>query len=258
MITNQKQYALKLAQTETELLAAQRLRYRVFVEEMGANIDPSSAALKLERDAFDPHFDHLILQDNFNPDPQENVVGVYRLLRSEVAVNGPGFYGASEYDLSKITRSGRKAVELGRSCVDAEHRGGVAMHLLWNGLAEYVLSRDIEILFGVASFPGQDVGPISAALSFLHHNHLAPEDLRVTAQPNRAQPMDILPAEQINRLDALRQIPPLIRAYLRFGGYVGEGAYIDHEFNTIDVCLLMDTARMSEKHRAYYVKGQSA
>ncbi|MCP5087283.1 MAG: GNAT family N-acetyltransferase [Rhodobacteraceae bacterium] len=258
MTTDPKQYTLKLAETEAELLAAQRLRYRVFVEEMGAKTDPASAALRLERDAFDPHFDHLVLLDNSNADPKENVVGVYRLLRGEVAADGPGFYGASEYDLSNITRSGRSVAELGRSCVDLAHRGGVAMHLLWNGLAEYVLSRDIEILFGVASFPGRDIGAISAALSYLHFNHLAPANLRVKVRPGQAQRMDLLAADEFSRVDALRQIPPLIKAYLRLGGYVGEGAYIDRDFNTVDVCLVMDTTRMSERHRAYYVRGQTA
>ncbi len=258
MKTNQTQYGVKLAETEAELLAAQRLRYRVFVEEMGASTDPASAVLRLERDGYDTHFDHLILIDKSNLDPQENVVGAYRLLRSEVAANGPGYYSDAEYNLSKIKQSGRKAVELGRSCVDSAHRGGVAMHLLWNGLAEYVLSRDIEIMFGVASFPGLDTRPIAEALSYLHHTHLAPEDLRVKVQPANALAMDILPADQIDRPIARRQIPALIKAYLRLGGFVGEGAFVDHSFNTIDVCLLMDTARMSEKHRSYYVKGQTA
>ena len=258
MTTKPIPYALKLADTETELLAAQRLRYRVFVEEMGAVVDPASAALRLERDAFDTHFDHLILLDKSNPDQMENVVGVYRLLRSEVAAGGPGFYSASEYELSKILHSGRRAVELGRSCVDAAHRSGMAMHLLWNGLAEYVLSRDIEILFGVASFPGLDVDAIADALSMLHHHHLAPEDLRVSVQPGNAQTMNLMPADQIDRARALSRIPTLIKAYLRLGGFVGEGAYMDHRFNTVDVCLLVDTARMPEKQRAYYVRGQTA
>jgi len=250
-------YTLRLAETDAELVAAQRLRYRVFVEEMGAVADPRSISKRLERDRFDPYFDHLILCDKRITDPMKTVVGVYRLLRSEVAALGVGYYGASEFDLAKITNSGRKAVELGRSCVDIAHRGGLALHILWNGLADYVQAHDIEIMFGTASFPGTDPAHISQALSYLHRNHLAPDELCVNVQSNQAQQMDILPCSQIDKLVALRQIPPLIKAYLRLGGFVGEGAYIDRNFNTIDVCLILDTKRMSQKHRAYYVRKMS-
>lgn len=256
MRIGQDNLILKLAENAGELRAAQRLRYRVFVEEMGAEVDAEGHEQRLESDRFDPYFDHLLLIDRTIDDPMENVVGVYRLLRSEIAIGGCGFYSASEYDLTKIEQSGRRSVELGRSCVDRAYRGGAALPLLWQGLADYVLSRQIEILFGVASFHGRDPLAFRQALSYLHHNHLAPEDLRVTARPDHAQAMDLIPANAIDRPAALRQIPPLIKAYLRLGGCVGEGAYIDREFNTVDVCVLMDTARMSDKHRARYQRGK--
>ena len=257
MRIGQDKLILKLAEGAEELRAAQRLRYRVFVEEMGAEVDEEGHRLRLERDRFDPYFDHLLLIDRAIADPMENVVGVYRLLRSEVAIGGCGFYSASEYDLTKIEQSGRKSVELGRSCVDRGYRGGAALPLLWQGLADYVLSRQIDILFGVASFHGRDPQAFRQALSYLHHNHLAPEDLRVTARPDNAQAMDLMPADEVDRPAALKQVPSLIKAYLRLGGFVGEGAYIDHVFNTVDVCVLMDTARMSEKHRAHYQRSKS-
>lgn len=257
MRIEQDKLILKLAESADDLRAAQRLRYRVFVEEMRADVDAEGHRLRLERDRFDPYFDHLLLIDRGIADPMENVVGVYRLLRSEVAIGGCGFYSASEYDLTKIEQSGRKSVELGRSCVDRAYRGGAALPLLWQGLAEYVLSREVDILFGVASFHGRDPQAFRQALSYLHHNHLAPEDLRVTARPDHAQAMDLMPAGAIDRPAALKQVPSLIKAYLRLGGVVGEGAYIDHVFNTVDVCVLMDTARMSEKHRARYRRGKS-
>ena len=256
MRIEQGRLILKLAEGDDERRAAQRLRYRVFVEEMGADVDAEGHRLRLERDRFDPYFDHLLLIDRSIADPMENVVGVYRLLRSEVAVGGCGFYSASEYDLTKIEQSGRKSVELGRSCVDRAYRGGAALPLLWQGLADYVLSREIEILFGVASFHGRDPLAFSQTLSYLYHNHLAPEALRVSARPDHAQAMDLLPADAVDRPVALKQVPSLIKAYLRLGGFVGDGAYIDHTFNTVDVCVLMDTARMSEKHRAHYQKGR--
>jgi len=143
-------------------------------------------------------------------------------------------------------------VELGRSCVDAEYRGGASMHLLWNGLAEYVLGREIEVMFGVASFHGTDAGQLAQALSFLHYKHLAPEDLRVSAKPEHFQNMDLLPESETDRVAAMSQTPALIKAYLRLGGFVGEGAFIDHDFNTIDVCLIMDTKRMGERYLKFY------
>jgi putative hemolysin len=257
MRIGQDNLILKLAEGAEELRAAQRLRYRVFVEEMGAEVDEEGHRLRLERDRFDPYFDHLLLIDRGIADPMENVVGVYRLLRGEVAIGGCGFYSTSEYDLTKIEESGRKSVELGRSCVDRAYRGGAALPLLWQGLADYVLSRQIDILFGVASFHGRDPQAFRQALSYLYHNHLAPEDLRVTARPDHAQAMDLIPADEVDRPAALKQVPSLIKAYLRLGGFVGEGAYIDHVFNTVDVCVLMDTARMSERHRAHYQRSRS-
>jgi putative hemolysin len=253
-------YRVKLAETDAERAGAQRLRYRVFVEELGAEASAEERALRREWDAFDPWFDHLILEslDPDIADPLDRVVGVYRLMRDEAARAGQGFYGAGEYDLSPILATGRPSVELGRSCVAPEHRGGPAMHLLWNGLAEYVLDRRIEILFGVASFHGTDPEPLSEALSFLHHSHLAPVDLRVRARPEHYVAMDRVPADAIDATRALRAIPPLIKAYLRLGGFVGEGAFLDSAFRTIDVCVVMDTSRMTERYVEFYKRSRAS
>ncbi len=252
------QYRVKLAETEAERLGAQRLRYRVFVEEMGAAASAEERAARREWDAFDPHFDHLILEDlgEGPADPLDRVVGVYRLMRREAAEAGIGFYGAAEYDLGPVERTGRESLELGRSCVAAEHRGGPALHMLWSGLADYVLERDIEILFGAASFPGVDPAPYDEALSFLHHRHLAPPELRVRARGAHRLEMDRMPPDAIDPARALQAIPPLIKAYLRLGGMVGEGAYVDRDFNTIDVCVLMDTGRMKAQARAFYERNR--
>lgn len=249
-------FSVKLADSAAEITAAQRLRYRVFVEEMGASPSREERAERRERDRYDPWCDHMLLIDNEAPgsDPEARVAGVYRLLRGDRARQGIGFYGESEYDLRKLRQHPRPVVELGRSCVAAGHRGGAGMHLLWSGLAQYVADNDIEILFGVASFHGTDPSEIGEALSYLYHNHLAPEDLRVSAfGPNRTR-MDLLPPDRVGRAQALRQMPALIKAYIRLGGFVGDGAWIDHAFNTIDVCLLMDTTRMVERYRTFYTR----
>jgi putative hemolysin len=258
MKVDASRYRVKLAETEVERAGAQRLRYRVFVEEMGAKASPEERAARREWDDFDPFFDHLVLLslDEGIADPLDRVVGVYRLMRSEVAAAGPGFYGASEYDLTPIAAAGRASVELGRSCVAREHRGGPGMHLLWNGLAAYVLERDIELLFGVASFHGTDPEPLAEALSYLHYEHLAPPDLRVRAHPGHYLEMNLMARDAIDPIRALRTIPPLIKAYLRLGGFVGEGAYVDEDFNTIDVCVVMDTGRMTERYLQFYQRGR--
>lgn len=255
MSSRTDRFEVRLARTDAEIASAQRLRYRVFVEEMGAAAAGADHAARLECDAFDPHFDHLILLDNQRKvdDPLDEVIGVYRVMPSERALAGPGFYGASEYDLSPLIRSGRKLVELGRSCVLSEYRGGHALQQLWNGLAHYVLERQIEVLFGVASFAGTSPERLAQALSYLHYNHLAPEDMRVRAIGDAATRMDRLPPEEVTRVAAMQDVPPLIKAYLRVGGFVGEGAYIDRDFNTLDVCLLMDTERMSSRYRDQYL-----
>ncbi|MBB5516439.1 putative hemolysin [Rubricella aquisinus] len=247
---------VRIARSEEEIRAAQRLRYIVFVEEMGAHASDADRADRLERDRFDPYFDHLILVDQARGagDIMDQVVGVYRVMRGAVARDGIGFYGADEYDLSPLQSRTREVLELGRSCVHRDYRSGMAMHLLWSGLGQYVIDHDIEVLFGVASFHGADAAPLAQPLSYLHHMHLAPADLRVRAVAEHFTPMDILPLEEVDRREALMAIPPLIKAYLRLGGYVGEGAFIDHAFNTVDVCLLMDTGKMQSKYRDMYTR----
>lgn len=252
-------FQVKLAESPKELRAAQRLRYRVFVEELGGGGAMVDHENRLEQDRFDDHFDHLILIDNAREgDEIDKVIGVYRLLPGDRAEKLGQFYSEDEYDLTTLKQSGRKLLELGRSCLDADYRGGAAMYHLWNGLAEYVQAHGIEILFGVASFHGTDIKALEQPLSLLHHRHLAPPDLRPKAQPEHFQNMDLLPEDQIDRRRAMVETPALIKAYLRLGGFVGEGAFIDRAFNTTDVCLVMDTERMNAKQKNIYTRGREA
>lgn len=243
-----------LARNQADVEAAQRLRYQVFVQELGGNGPMVDHAAGLERDEFDDRCDHLVLIDRSRDAAGlSHVVGVYRLLPDKKAAAGK-FYCDDEYDLTRLRDSGRRLLELGRSCVHSDHRGGTAMYLMWNALADYVLDRGIEVLFGVASFHGTDASALAMPLSYLHHHHLAPEALRVTALPDRFQRMDLVPADRIDRVAAMKATPALIKAYLRLGGFVGDGAVIDHAFNTTDVLLMMDTTAMSERHRGFYTR----
>ena len=245
-------YQLSFASSEEDLQAAQRLRYAVFVEEMGASISAEDGALKLERDAFDPFFDHLLLRDLRVDDPIDQVVGIYRIMTQEAAVRGIGFYSQNEYDLSPLMTSGRKILELGRSCLHPKHRKGSALHILWNGLADYITKNEVEILFGTASFPGVDVKPLADSLSHLHHSYLAPQALRVRVKAPQGIDMNILDKECVDRRRAIATLPALLKAYLRLGGFVGEGAWVDPEFNTTDVCLIVDVSKISLRQKSIY------
>ncbi|WP_299675566.1 GNAT family N-acyltransferase [uncultured Roseobacter sp.] len=244
----QTSFLVRLAETDDDLKAAQRLRYEVFVEELGGGGALVDHAARLERDRFDPFFDHMLLWD----EARGAVVGVYRVMRQDQAEAAGQFYSSDEYDLSAILQSGRRVLELGRSCVHPDYRGGMAMYHLWSGLARYIARHEIEVLFGVASFHGTDVARIAEPLALLHHRHLAPDDIRVRAQPHAFQRMDLVPESQLDARRAMLSIPALIKAYLRLGGFVGEGAFIDHTFNTTDVCLILDTARMNARQARLY------
>ena len=248
------QFVARLARDMAEVRAAQRLRYDVFVAELGADGPMVDHENRLECDGYDAHFDHLLLFDQARGN---QVVGVYRLMTGEAAEAGIGFYSAEEYDLYPLLSSGRRLLELGRSCLHRDYRGTDAMFRLWTALGDYVLEREIEILFGVASFHGADLEALAAPLAYLHHHHLAPSNLRVRARAEHFQRMDLMPRWRIDRKMAMRATPALIKAYLRLGGFIGEGAFRDRAFNTTDICVVMDTDRMNARQRDFYARGRN-
>ncbi|MEM1129811.1 MAG: GNAT family N-acyltransferase [Pseudomonadota bacterium] len=258
MTANPPQFEVRLAADADEIAASQRLRYDVFVRELGGDGALVDHAAGIERDEYDPHYDHMLLFDRSRDPSSGQVIGVYRLMPGYRASAAGGFYTAGEYDLAPLLDGGRPLLELGRSCLHRDYRGGAAMYHLWNGLAEYTLKNGIEVLFGVASFHGTDARAVAEPLSLLHHRHLAPEDLRVKARPEAYQRLDLLAEAAIDRPRAMLQTPSLIKAYLRLGGFIGDGGFVDHAFNTIDVCLLLDTARMNDRQRAIYTRGLAA
>ncbi|MGH1465448.1 MAG: GNAT family N-acetyltransferase [Cognatishimia sp.] len=256
MTTASVKLKLKLADCEADIQAAQALRYKVFVQELGGDGALVDHTAGLERDAYDPHTDHLMLLDSDRGDSvKDQIVGVYRLLRDDQMPAIGSFYSETEFDVTALKQTGRKLLELGRSCLLPDYRGGTAMYVLWNGLAEYVTKHSIEILFGTASFHGTDIAALSKPLSLLFHRHLAPEELRVKAQEKSFQNMDLHDEGDLDRRLAMLEIPALIKGYLRLGGFVGEGAYVDHAFNTTDVCLVMDTEKLNATQRRIYTRG---
>jgi L-ornithine Nalpha-acyltransferase len=238
---------ITLAKTALEIEAAQRLRFRVFAEELGAKAGPHDG---LDCDAYDPVCDHLLVT---RIDSQE-LVGTYRLLRQAVAEENIGFYSQKEFDLVGLLQSKPELsfLELGRSCILKPYRGKAVLELLWQGIWDYVRANRIDVMFGCASFSGTDIASHAQALSFLSYNASAPEAWQARAHGAHYQNMKLMAKHDINARKALASLPPLIKAYLRLGCFIGDGAVIDHAFNTIDVLVVLPVAKIDPKYFRFY------
>ncbi|MFI4987646.1 MAG: GNAT family N-acetyltransferase [Alphaproteobacteria bacterium] len=243
---------VRLAQDRTEIEAAMALRYRVFYEEMSAKPSAEIAARRLDFDRFDGACDHLLVVDNDKCNAEERVVGTYRLIRRAAAAAAGGFYSESEYDIGQLKDYPGEILELGRSCVDANYRTRGTMQLLWKGIADYVWKYDVALMFGCGSLPGTDPSVHAMALTYLYNYHLAPPGLRARALPSRFVEMRQRDPATVNPRRALAELPPLIKGYLRIGGFVGDGAVIDYQFNTTDVLILVKTGWVTEKYREHF------
>lgn len=238
---------VRLARGQADIAAFQALRYRVFYEEMSAVAAPSVAALGRDFDDFDGVCDHLLVFDHNRKSGA--VVGDYRLLRASVAAAGGGFYTASEYDIGALAACPGEALELGRSCVHSDYRHGTVIQLLLRAIAGYVKRYQIGLIFGCASLPGTDPEALALPLSYLAHNHLAPDFLRPVALADRYVEMKRRAPEAIDGRAAVAALPPLIKGYLRAGGMVGDGAVIDRQFGTVDVCMVIESDCVTDKFR---------
>jgi putative hemolysin len=243
---------VRLAESAADIDAAQALRYRIFYDIMGARPQPGSEQQRRDRDAFDDICDHLLVLDHSRGGGAAAVVGTYRLIRRDAASRFGSFYSAAEYDISRLIAYPGEILELGRSCVDAGYRARPVMQLLWSGIAAYVFHHDIALMFGCASLPGTDPDALAAPLSFLYYHHLAPPALRARALPERFVDMRRLDYAALDPNRMLAALPPLIKGYLRLGGFVGDGAVIDEQFNTTDVCIVVKTDLVSEKYSRHY------
>lgn len=243
---------VRMARDAEDIAAAQALRYRVFYDEMKAVPDAEMAALRLDIDPFDEVCEHLLVFDAERGDGPDSIVATYRLLRGAAAQKHGRFYTSGEYDISPLLGYSGELLELGRSCVDAAYRGRPTMQLLWGAIAQFVFHHDIALMFGCASLHGVDPDELALPLSYLHHFHSAPEELRPTALPDMYVDMNFIPADDIDRKQALRALPPLVKGYLRLGGYIGNGAVVDHQFNTTDVCVVVKTDQVNDKYYRHY------
>jgi len=242
----------RLASSDADVDAAQALRYRVFFEEMKARPSALNAALARDFDDFDQLCDHLLVTDDDCHDLPGGVVGTYRLLRRSVAEPGNGFYTADEFDISPLLAVDGEILELGRSCVNARHRTRPTMQLLWQTIAAYLSLHDIKLMFGCASLPGADPERLSLELSYLRHFHLGPAEMRPRALPERYVEMARVAKAEIDTRRALMALPPLIKGYIRLGGFVGDGAVVDEQFNTTDVCVVVKTDLVTGKYIKHF------
>ena len=253
---------VRLAQSEAEVDAAQRLRYRVFYEEMSAEPSDEMRAEKRDFDKYDAFCDHVLVidRDVIGENGKPTVVGTYRLLRGEVAAMHGGYYTSSEYDLSTMqhaNRPGTRFLELGRSCVLKSYRSkGITMQLLWKGIIAYDLHYSIDIMFGCGSFPGTDPEALALQLSYLHHFHRAPDGHRVRARPELYVEMNRIPKEDIEPRSATKSLPTLIKGYVRAGTYIGDGAVVDPQFGTTDVLIYFPVSRLSARFLSHFGTGR--
>lgn len=254
---------VRLARTRAEIRLAQRLRYQVFYEEMCAVPTRLAQFRRRDEDRYDAICDHLLVVDldesrkasAIGRAALPKVVGTYRVLRQEVAERGLGFYTSSEYDIAPLVAaksSQYNFMELGRSCVLAPYRNKRSVELLWHGLWTYIREHKVDVMIGCASFEGTDPKEHAEALSFLHHNALASPEWRCRAHKNLHVPMDLMPKDQISPKSALKGMPPLIKAYLRLGATVGDGAVIDRQFGTTDVLIVLPVEKIDPRYFEHY------
>jgi len=254
---------VRLAAGRVDVKRAQRLRYEVFYEEMSARPTITAQMRRRDEDPFDALCDHLLVVDTANARPgasawtnpnRPNVVGTYRILRQDVAMRGPGFYTAGEYEIEPMLAAhrGLKFMELGRSCVLKPYRNKRSVELLWHGLWTYVREHKVDVMIGCASFEGTDPSAHAMALSFLHHKAMAPAEWRCRAHSRLFVPMDRIPKEKLDTKAALKALPPLIKGYLRLGAFVGDGAVIDRQFGTTDVMIVLPVAKIDPRYFGHF------
>jgi len=249
---------VRLAETEHEVEQAQRLRFKVFYEEMSAVPSPKMRETARDFDKYDDVCDHLLVvdRDAHDEDGQPLVVGTYRLTRKKDADKVGGFYTSSEYDLTAMLKglpADFKYLELGRSCILKSYRARPGtMQLLWKGLMAYVARFDIDLMFGCASLPGTDVAEMALPLSYLHHFHAMPEHLRVKAQPELYVEMNRLPKEAIDEREGIRSLPAMLKGYVRAGCCIGEGAVVDRQFGTTDVFIYFPLSGLDARYKSRF------
>lgn len=243
---------LKIAETQSEIEAAQHLRYLVFYEEMGAHPIKDMAALRRDYDEYDPFCEHLIVVDENLPVDQQ-VIGTYRMLLPEPVQQGKtNYYTETEFDLSRLKATGGRIMEISRSCIREDYRSKLAINLLWKGIAACVFKNNIDYLIGMSSFSGVDPMEHQTAISYLNHFHKAEDRLMPISLPEFRRNLERLPADSLNAKRIFADLPPLFKGYLRIGVTVSEDFSVDEQFNMIDMCVILDIANVADRYFSHY------
>lgn len=237
-------FSVRFAETPAEVAATQRLRYRIFAGELGADIDGGHDGL--DTDQYDAHCKHLMVLDAAG-----EVIACTRILTEEAAEATGGFYSASEFDLEMIEALPGRVMEIGRTCVAAEYRSGAVIALLWQGIAEFITTQGYDYLFGCASIGLEDGGAAAhAIIDTIRAKHMTPVSQRV--KPYYGLPM----ADR--KLDAMPKMPPLLKAYVSLGAKACGEAYWDRDFNCADVFMLLNVSDLNPRYARHFLgKGRS-
>ncbi|MFA9439832.1 GNAT family N-acetyltransferase [Uliginosibacterium sp. sgz301328] len=237
-----RNFFVGLAGTASEILEAQKLRYRVFAEEMGARLPSTTPGV--DRDHFDAYCEHLIVRD----EECGRIVGTYRILTPENARRIGGYYSDTEFDLTRLQHLRSGLVEVGRSCIDADYRSGAVITLLWSGLARFMTQGGYDHLMGCASIGMADGGHNAANVYRALEKHLSSPEYRVF-------PRHALPVERLATQSPV-EIPPLLKGYMRAGAMVCGAPAWDPDFNTADLLLLLSMTQVDSRYARHFVDRQ--
>jgi len=231
---------VSFAKSPEEIEEAQRLRYKVFAEEMGAQLPENNG---LDIDGFDEFCDHLLVRDGTT----NQVIGTYRILSPQRSNQAGGYYAAGEFDLSRLEHLFDRTVEVGRACVHQNYRNGGTITMLWSGLAKYMQMHHYEYMIGCASINMSDGGHAAASLFHqIKEKALAPLEYRVF--PHNPLPIDTL------KHDLEVACPPLVKGYLRLGAYICGAPAWDPYFNSADLLVMLPLSRMNPRYAAHFLK----
>jgi putative hemolysin len=248
-------FSVRWAASEQDVRAAQRLRYLVFAEEMGAHLNPPAGTSSgLDADGFDPFCDHLMVSSVIDNCPGAGkLIGTYRVMSPQAARRAGGLYIDTEFDLAPLSGLRRHAVELGRSCVHPDWRSGAVIMALWTALHQYMLDHRLDTMIGCASVSLGDGGESAAGLwSRLQHTHLVAPELRV--QPRVEWKPNPQEASGISRNHGHAYAPPLIKGYLRCGALLLGPPALDAAFNTADLPMMLRMGDMAPRYRQHFLR----
>ncbi len=236
-------YVVRLAITEAERAAAYRLRFIVFNLEMNEGLE-SAYEDGYDTDRYDAVCDHLIVEHR----ETGSVIGTYRLQMGDVAGRNFGYYSEQEFDFTAYEALRSQIVELGRACIHRDHRSSEVLHLLWRGIARYVIGNGGRYMMGCCSLPSLD-NALGHAVYRSLKNYLVEPHLMTVPTAKYVLPHPINVSEEEVRP------PKLLRAYLTIGAKICSEPAIDWEFKTIDFLTLLDLQTLHPRVAARFLEG---